>query len=181
MVKRSYPPGPKKKRRGRVLLSGYGKELAEKQKLQKYYGLRERQFEKYVKEILQKRGKVEDAVFLLIKTLEKRFDNVVFRFGFAKSRQEARQLISHGHFLVNSKHLKIPSAIIKKGMVVSVKDAKKKSKLFKNLVLTLKNYTPPSWLKLDKENMEGTVVGEPSLEEVGIISDIPSIFEFYSR
>ena len=182
MIKRAYPPGPQKRRRRRtLLLSEYGKELAEKQKLKNYYGLRETQFRKYVKEILKSRGKVEDAALSLIKKLEKRLDNVVFRLGFAKSRKEARSLVSHGHFLVNSKPVNIPSFELKKNEVVSLKETKKKTTLFKNLFLALKSYQPPLWLKLNHKKMEGQLIGEPSLEEIGPIADVSSIFEFYSR
>lgn len=181
MIKRPYPPGPRRKRRRRTALSEYGKELAEKQKLKNYYNLRESNFSNYVKEILQKRGKVEDATLLLVRKLEKRLDNVVFRLGFAKSRKEARELVGHAHFLVNSKPVNIPSFEVKKGAVVSLKENKKKKNLFKNLSLVLKNYQPPEWLKLDKQKIEGKVVSEPSLEDTGVIVDISSIFEFYSR
>jgi len=146
MIKRAYPPGPQKRgRRRTLLLSEYGKELAEKQKLKNYYRLRETQFRKYVKEILKSRGRVEDATLSLIKKLEKRLDNVVFRLGFAKSRKEARNLVSHGHFLVDSKAVNIPSFELKKNQVISLKETKKKTTLFKNLFLTLKSYQPPAW------------------------------------
>jgi small subunit ribosomal protein S4 len=180
MIKRPYPPGARKKRR-RSVLSEYGKELTEKQKLKTYYGLREKQFRKYVKDILEKRGKVEDASILLIKKLESRLDNVVFRLGFARSRREARELVSHGHFLVDSKPVNIPSFEVKKGQVISLKETKKKKPLFKNLSMTLKNYQPPAWLKLDREKMEGKIVGEPSREDLGVPVDVSAIFEFYSR
>lgn len=181
IIKRPYPPGIKKRRKRRVLLSEYGKELMEKQKLKNYYNLQENQFRRYVKEILQKRGKVEDATLLLIEKLEKRLDNVVFRLGFARSRKESRELVSHGHFLVNSKSVNIPSFEVKKGTVISLKENKKKKPLFKNLTLTLKNYQAPAWLKLDQKKIEGKVVGKPSLEDSGSAVDISSIFEFYSR
>ncbi len=181
MVKRPYPPGPRQKKRRRASVSEYGKELAEKQKLKNFYNLQERQFSNYVKEILQRRGKVEDATLLLVRKLEKRLDNVVFRLGFARSRKEARELVGYSHFLVNSNPVSIPSFQVEKGAVVSVKENKKKKIFFKNLSLVLKNYQPPEWLKLNKQKLEGKVVGEPTLEATGIVVDIPSIFEFYSR
>jgi small subunit ribosomal protein S4 len=180
MVKRPYAPGPKKKR-GHRAMSEYGKELAEKQKLQKYYGLREKQFGHYVKGILDRRGKVEDATLLLIRQLESRLDNVVFRLGFAKSRVEARQLVSHSHFLVNGKSVNIPSFQVKKDMVILVKPSKNQKIIFKNLSAAWKNYNPPSWLKLDKEKMEGTILSQPSAADAGSTVDITAIFEFYSR
>jgi small subunit ribosomal protein S4 len=162
-------------------MSEYGKELAEKQKLQKYYGLREKQFGHYVKGILDRRGKVEDATLLLIRQLESRLDNVVFRLGFAKSRVEARQLVSHSHFLVNGKSVNIPSFQVKKDMVILVKPSKNQKIIFKNLSAAWKNYNPPSWLKLDKEKMEGTILSQPSAADAGSTVDITAIFEFYSR
>lgn len=180
MVRRPYPPGRKKKRGG-FRVSEYSKELREKQKLKTYYGLRERQFKNYVKEILQERGGEEDAALALIKRLEKRLDNIVFRLGFAKSRKEARTLVSHRHFLVSSKPVNIPSFSVKKGDVIAVKEAKKQKTFFKNLGILLRNYQAPSWLKLDKTKLEGEVAGEPSLEDLDSPVDIPSIFEFYSR
>ena len=114
MVKRPYPPGIKKKKvRGRV--SEYGKELIEKQKLRNWYNLSEKQFRNYIKKILEKRGKVEDAGQLLIKKLESRLDSVIFSMGLASSRAEARQIVSHGHFLINKRRIDIPSYEIKKG------------------------------------------------------------------
>jgi len=181
MVKKPYPPGLQRKRRRSILLSEYGKELAEKQKLKNYYGLRENQFKRYVEEILKARGKVEDAGILLIKKLEKRLDNVVFRLGFARSRREARELVSHGHFLVDSKPVNIPSFQVEKGQVISVKESKKKKPYFKNLSVFLRNYQPPAWLKLDSQKLEGKMIGEPTGEDIGVPVDVSAIFEFYSR
>lgn len=179
-IKRPYPPGPRKKRR-RFSFSEYAKELTEKQKLQKYYGLSEKQFRKYVQNVLEKRGKVEDSPLLLIKTLEKRLDNVVFRMGFARSRREARELVSHGHFLVEGKPVNIPAFQTKKGMTIVLKKSKQKKPFFKDLLLTLKNYQAPSWLKIDVKKLEGKIASEPTLEDAGTAVDISAIFEFYSR
>lgn len=179
-IRRPYAPGPKKRRRRRTF-SEYGKELAEKQKLKNYYGLRERQFRKYIKDVLLKRGGAEDATSLLVKRLEKRFDNVVFRLGFAKSRREASQLVSHGHFLVNGKSINTPAFEIKKKTIIAVKDNKRQKAAFKNLSLSLKNYQAPEWLRLDKENLKGEMVAEPKAQDLATTVDIPAIFEFYSR
>lgn len=180
IIKRPYPPGAKRKRRFSSF-SEYAKELSEKQKLKTQYGLKERQFRKYVKEILQRRGKAEDTTLLLVRKLEKRLDTVVFKLGFARSKKEARELVSHRHFLVDGKPVNIPSFEVKKGTKISVKGTKKKKIFFSNLAMTLKNYQAPAWLKLDKEKLEGEMVGEPSLEDLSAAVDIPSIFEFYSR
>ena len=181
IIKRPYPPGLAKKRRRRGSFSEYAKELKEKQKLKKYYGLSEKQFANHVKGILHKRGQVEDATLLLVDKLERRLDNVVFRLGLAKSRREGRQLVSHSHFLVNGKPNNIPSYSLKKDDLISLKETKKKKMIFSLLSTTLKNYNPPSWLKLDKSKIEGKVVGDPIIEDVSATVDIPSIFEFYSR
>jgi len=181
MIKRAYPPGFEKRRKRRKTFSDYGKALREKQKLRYWYGLSERQFKKYVKETLTKRGKAEDISNELIKKLEKRLDNVIFRLGFAKSRAHARQLVSHGCFLVNKKPVNIPSFKLKKEDVITIKEQKKKNPVFKDLPILLKKKEVSSWLKLSVEKLEGKFIGEPSLEEVAPPAEIPIIFEFYSR
>jgi len=180
MIKRPYFPGEKGKRKNRGL-SDYGKELAEKQKLKNWYNLGERQFRKYVKEVLAKRGKVEDTGALLIKKLESRLDNVVFRMGFASSRLQAKQIVSHGHFLLNGKKNDIPSCQIKKGDKINLKTDSRKKVIFQNLSTTLKNYKPPSWIKINIEKLEGEIIGQPTPEEAGLPIEISTIFEFYSR
>jgi small subunit ribosomal protein S4 len=162
-------------------LSEYGKELREKQKLKAWYNLEERQFKKYVKEVLEKRGRVEDAGALLIKKLESRLDNVIFRLGFAASRSQARQLVSHGFFLVNNRRVDVPSFQVKKGDQIKISPTKLKKGIFQNLELTLKKHQPPSWLKLDPKKFEAQVIGEPSVEEAAPPAELSSIFEFYSR
>ena len=180
MVRKAYPPGKKGKRRIKAL-SEYGKELREKQKLKNWYNLKERQFRKYVKEVLEKRGRVKDTAAVLVKTLESRLDNVIFRLGFANSRVQAKQLVSHGHFLVSGKSIDTPSYQLKKGDVVALKPQKIKKTIFQNLKNLLKKHKTPSWLELDIEKLEGKVIGEPTIEEVAPPVEISAIFEFYSR
>ena len=180
MIRKPYPPGKKGKRRVKAL-SEYGKELAEKQKLRNWYNLGEKQFQKYVKEALEARGKVKDASAFLIEKLESRLDNVLFRLGFASSRPMARQLISHRHFLVNGRPVNIPSFLVKKGDKIALKPASSKKNIFKNLISILKKHKPPSWLELSPEKLEGKVIKEPSLEEYAPVAEISSIFEYYSR
>jgi small subunit ribosomal protein S4 len=180
IIRKPYPPGEKRKKRIRSL-SEYGKELKEKQKLQNWYNLRERQFRRYIKDALKARGKVEDAGILLIEVLESRLDNVIFRLGLASSRSQARQLISHRHFLVNDKPINIPSYLVKKGDKIKIKPASLKKGIFQNLAAVLKKHTPPSWLRLDPKNLEAKVVGKPSLEEAAPPTEISPIFEYYSR
>lgn len=179
MVKRGYPPGPKGKRRP-APLSGYGKELKEKQKLKFWYNLNETQLRKYVKEILAKKGK-GDMTELLIRKLENRLDNVIFRLGFTKSREQARQLVSHSYFFVNGKPVNIPSYSVKKGDVISIRPTKIKKVVLKDSKNLLKKHKTPAWLQLDIEKLEGKVSGEPKLEEAAPPIEISSIFEYYSR
>jgi small subunit ribosomal protein S4 len=180
MVKKPYPPGQKRKRRGGSL-SEYGKELREKQKLRNWYNLKERQFRKYIKEAMEARGKVEDASAVLIKLLESRLDNAVFRLGFSSSRALSRQLVSHRHFLVNDRSVNVPSYSVKKGDKIKLKPKSSKKNIFRNLSSILKKQKPPSWLELDSEKLEGKVIGEPNLEEAAPPAETSSIFEFYSR
>ncbi len=169
----------KKKRRGAV--SEYKKSLVEKQTLKRLYGLSEKQFKRYVQETLEKMGRVENVSDELIKRLEKRLDNVVFRLGFSKSRSHARQLVSHAYFLVNGKPVNIPSFQVQKNDVISIKESKKKKLVFQDLAAILKKMEGPVWLKINKEKFECQIIGDPSLAEVNPPVQIPLVFEFYSR
>lgn len=180
MVKRPYPPGLKAKARRRNL-SEYAKQLNEKQKLRNWYNLRERQFKSYARHALDKRGRAGNAQDIFIRKLEKRLDNVVFRLGFACSRVQARQLVSHKHFLVNGKRVNISSYQVNNGDEVKISPISQKKIVFENLPMVLKNHQPPSWLKLDPKNLKGKVIGEPSFAEVALPAEVSTIFEFYSR
>lgn len=180
MVKRPYPPGQRGKRRPSPP-SEYARQLREKQKLKYWYGLNEAQLKRYVKETLRKRKKIEDASLYLLSLLEKRLDNVVFRLGFGESRDQARQLVSHGYFLVNGKAVNIPSFRVKVGDTISVKPQKQKKVVIKNLKEKLKRHPLPKWLSLDVEKLEGKVVSEPTVEEYLPPVDVSAVFEFYSR
>jgi small subunit ribosomal protein S4 len=180
MVKRPYPPGQRGKRRPSPP-SEYKRELIEKQKLRHWYGLDDKQLKNYVKEVLKKRGKAEDVSALLIQNLEKRLDNVVYRLGFADSRAQARQLVSHKFFLVNGKPVNIPSFRVQVGDVISLKPQKSKKVIFKDLKEKLKKHSLPSWLSLDPERLEGKVISEPKVEEVAPPVEVSAVFEFYSR
>lgn len=161
-------------------LSEYGRQLKEKQELKAEYNLRERQFKGYVTETLTHAGSGNLAE-LLLQHLERRLDNVVYRMGMAETRKKARQMVSHGHFLVNSKPVDIPSYMTKNEDVISLRANSEKKTLFQNTKLAMKNYEAPSWLQLDKEKMEATITGIPSFEEIGSGIEIPLVFEFYSR
>lgn len=180
LVRKAYPPGPKRKGRFKQQ-SEYGKELQEKQKLKNWYNLRERQFSNYVKDILERGGKVEDASGTLIQNLESRFDNVIFRLGFATSRIQARQFVSHGHFSINGKVVTKPSYQLQKGDKITVTVSSKKKKNIEKIAPLLKKYQPPAWLKLNPESLEGEVIGLPNMIEAAPPAEISTIFEFYSR
>ena len=180
MVKRAYPPGIEKKRKSGAP-SEYKKALNEKQKLRRWYGLSEHQFKQYVKGILIKRGRVPDLAEELIKKLEKRLDAVVFRLGLAKSRTQARQLVSHGYFLINNKSVNIPSFRVEVGDTIAIKENKKKKGVFIEIIPQLKKKEIPSWLEIDKDKLVGKLKKEPLLAEIIPPAEIPVIFEFYSR
>lgn len=180
MVKRPYPPGQKGKRRSSPP-SEYALQLREKQKLKKWYNLGERQFKNYIKEALSQRGKIEDATVFLIQNLEKRLDNVVFRLGFVPSRAQAKQLVSHGFFLVNGKSVNIPSFRLKVGDTISLKPQKLKKTIFRDIKNKLKREKVQSWLSLDVEKLEGKIIGEPKIEEVAPPMEVSAVFEFYSK
>jgi len=180
ILRRPSPPGTQLKDRRRKI-SEYGMQLKEKQKLRYYYGLREKQFRNYIEDALSQRGKEEDSATLLIQRIESRFDNIIFRLGIASTRIQARQFVSHGYFLINNKPVDIPSYHLSIGDVVSVRLRLKEKNLFKMWKSQLKKYETCSWLKLDREKIEGKVIEKPSLEESAPPAEILSIFEFYSR
>jgi len=180
LIKKNYPPGARGKRK-KGSLTEYGANLQEAQKIRNWYGITKTQFKNYVEETLASHGKVKDLSEFLIQKLEKRLDNIVFRLGFASSRQGARQMVSHGHFLVNGRPVDIPSIELKVGDKISLKESAKKKTMFKNLSLTIKKYEVPAWLKLDKEKLEGELVREPTLQEIQLPAEVSSVFEFYSK
>ncbi|MFI5205529.1 MAG: 30S ribosomal protein S4 [Candidatus Paceibacterales bacterium] len=169
----------KRKRRGAV--SEYKKSLTEKQTLKNMYGLSERQFKRYVKESLDRMGRVENVSDELIRRLEKRLDNVVFRMGFAKSRAMSRQMVNHSYFTVNGKPVNIPSYQVDKDDVIALKETKKKKPMLKDLGANLKTFQTHKWLNVNKETWACNVIGEPTLVEVAPPVEISLIFEFYSR
>lgn len=163
-------------------LSEYGRQLAQKQDLKNQYNLKERQFAKYVQETLKKklRGDVT-AAQVFIERLEQRLDNLIFRAGIADTRAQARQMVSHGHFMVNGKRTRIPSYETHIGDVISLVPSDLAKPLFKNVVLKMKKSNPPAWLEVNKEVLEVTRKGVPTLQELGLAVEVPLIFEFYSR
>lgn len=176
MIKKPYPPGIHGKRRR--ILSEYGTQLAEKQKICRIYNIRERQFKRYFSEASKEKGIIGDN---LLKKMETRLDNVVFRLGMAGSRKNARQLVNHGHFLVNNKKINIPSFQIKPKDVVKIKKSSLALVHFKDLKTKLKKHKPPSWISLDKNKLEGKIISLPKQEDISVPVNIQVIVEYYSR
>jgi len=180
MVKRPFPPGQKaKKRRGS--LSEYGKELKEKQKMKKWYGLSESQMERYIKEVEKRRAKIENVADALIEKIESRLDNTIFRLGLAKSRAQAAKLVSHGHFMVNGRKVDIPSYEIKIGDIISIRPGSRKKEPLKDLDALMKNYKLPPWLNFDKDKGEGKFIKKPIAADIQLPVEIATLFEHYSR
>jgi len=177
MVKRPYPPGVhgKSRRRG---LSEYGRQLSEKQRLKRIYGILERQMKKY---FLKAQSAAGDTRENLLRELETRLDNVIFRLGWASSRAAARQLISHGLVLVNQRGVSAPSFQAKKGQIISLKERAKKAKQTEEMAAKLKKYETPVWLKSDAEKMEAQILAMPQGSELGDLAPVGLIVEFYSR
>jgi small subunit ribosomal protein S4 len=158
--------------------SEYARQLRESQKAKRYYGISERQFRNYFKIADAKEGMTGENLLTLI---ERRFDNVVFRMGMGESRRDARQLVTHGHFLINGKKADIPSIIVKAGDVISVKESSKKSEKIKSLVENLDNRTFPAWIDVDKQNVTATVTKLPTREDIDFPFEEHFIVELYSK
>lgn len=162
---------------GRRGLSDYGKELLEKQKARYSYGLSERQFRNYVLAAVGARG--VDSVKTLMGNLEGRLDNVVYRLGFAKTRRQARQLISHGHIKVCGRRVTVPSYATKQGNVISVRQESAESPLFAGE--SFASGTPPSWLSVDAAKKEGTVKSAPVVDTGELLFNPAIVLQFYNR
>jgi small subunit ribosomal protein S4 len=176
--KRPYPPGQGGETRAhRRRPSDYGVQLREKQKARSIYGLLEKQFRAYIV-AAERVGGVTGEV--LLQLLERRLDNVVYRAGFAASRSEARQLVTHGHFRVNDRRMNVPSYQVRLGDIVKVKDASKTSPVFKELAG--KSGLPmPEWLTVDTNNLAITVNVFPTRDQIDTVLEEQQIVEFYSR
>jgi small subunit ribosomal protein S4 len=159
-------------------LSGYGQQLREKQKAKLIYGLLERQFHRNFEEAL---GMTGDTGEILLQLLERRLDNVVYRAGWATTRAQARQLVSHGHISVNGKAVNIPSYRVRTNELVKVRGHKKDKAYFINMLPNAKNAKPPAWLKVDAEDWSVTVVDLPKREDIEHNLKPQLIVEFYSR
>jgi len=174
--KRPKPPGPQLSRRRR--LSDRGMQLREKQKVRYSYGVLERQFRRFFAEAERQSGITGDNLLVL---LEKRLDNVVYRLGFADSRAQARQLVQHGHFMVNGKNTDIPSYLVKEGDVIGWQEVSKKSNYFKLAADGISSKVVAMWLSLDRTSMVGRVISVPVPGDIGTKFDMASVVEYYSR
>ena len=171
--KREYAPG--QHGQSRKKLSEYGMQLREKQKAKRYYGVLESQFAHYFELANKKSGVTGDN---LLQILESRLDNVVYRLGFALSRAEARQLVVHGHFLVNGRKVNIPSYLVKEGDVISLKE---KSRSLPKVKAVLEGKVVPKWLDLDTNTMQAKVVALAQRDDIDIEIEEHLIVELYSK
>ena len=174
--RRNYPPG--QHGQSRPKFSDYGLQLREKQKVRRIYGVLEAQFRKTVKAAERMRGVKGENLMAL---LERRLDNVLHRIGFTTSRSEARQLVRHGHFTVNGRKVNVPSYRVRKGDVVGLTERGKKAERIANALESLEARTIPSWLEIDKENVQGSVLSDPVREELTLPIHEQLIIELYSR
>lgn len=172
--KRNFPPG--QHGQGRKKVSDYGLQLREKQKAKRFYGLQETQFRNLFDKAARKKGITGENLLILLET---RMDNVVFRLGFASSRKEARQLVTHGHFTVNGKKVRIPSYTVKAGDVIKVKEKSTNSPKFKEIKDMA--ITVPSWMTVDVEKLEGKVVAIPARADIDTPVAEHLIVELYSK
>ena len=175
--RRAYPPGQHGQNR-RQKISEYGQQLREKQKVRRIYGVLERQFRNYYERALKQTGRTGDT---LVKLLERRLDNVVYRMGFAPSRKSARQLVLHGHIVVNNAPVDIPSYLLKSGDVVQVRDASKKMELIHSSMKRMKDTAMLPWLSLDKATLTGTFLQVPERPDVPLNANEQLIVELYSK
>lgn len=176
LVRRRQRPGVHGHKLRSVSL--YGRQLLEKQRLKFSYLLNERKIRNYVE--LAKKSK-KSAPLALIELLERRLDNVVWRLGYVSSKLTARQLVSHGHFLVNGKKVKSPSYLVEAGDIIEIRPRSRNIKPFENLDKRLKFYQPPSWLEIDKNTFKAKVLKLPTAEEIQHNFNLPLVIDFYSR
>jgi len=174
--RRSYPPG--QHGQGRKKFSEYGTQLREKQKVKRLYGVLENQFLNTFKKADRQKGITGE---ILLSLLERRLDSTVYRLGFANSRNEARQLVLHGHFLVNQGKVNIPSYLVKPGDLIELRERSKKIVRILEALEGVARRGVPQWLELDKEQLKGSVKGLPAREEITIPIQEKLIVELYSK
>ncbi len=175
--KRPKPPGQGTSRRRRRF-SDRALQLREKQKARYTYGTLEKQFKKTFRQAEKQTGITGENLLVL---LERRLDNVVYRLGFADSRAQARQLVRHGHILLNGVKTNIPSALVKEGDTISWREVSQKSEYYKQLVEDIESKTVLNWLSLDKQTLTGQIISLPTPDEVDARFDGKAVIEYYSR
>jgi len=176
--RRNYPPGQHGPSMRRRKPSDYSIQLREKQKVKRIYGVQEAQFRNYFKKAARSKGTTGDV---LLKMLESRLDNVVYRLGFASSRPSARQLVRHRHFTVNGRILDIPSYLVKEGDVIEVKEPSRSLDVIQESMKHFGRRGEPGWLTLDKAKMAGQIVHAPSRSDIDLEINEQLIVELYSR
>ncbi|HEX2999523.1 MAG TPA: 30S ribosomal protein S4 [Armatimonadota bacterium] len=176
--KRTYPPGQHGQRQTRRKVQDYGLQLREKQKTRRIYGVLERKFRNYFDEAERLKGVTGEE---LLRLLERRLDNVVYRLGFGASRKEARQLITHRHFSLNGRTVNVPSILIRPGDIVAVRDGSKEEVPIVNAMQQSRGRRLPAWLEIDAAEMRGRVLWLPAREEIDTQVQEQLIVEFYSR
>ncbi|MGN0171982.1 MAG: 30S ribosomal protein S4 [Acutalibacteraceae bacterium] len=174
--RRSYAPG--QHGQGRKKVSEYGKQLRTKQFAKRYYGVLENQFRHYFELAEKMQGVTGEN---LLRLLESRLDNVVYRLGFASSRAQARQLVTQGHFTVNGRKVNVPSFLVKPGMVVAVKDSSRQLGLMKSIVEANESRPVPQWLDLNRETQEAKVTALANREDIDLPIEETLIVELYSK
>ena len=178
--RRGYPPGEHGRdaqwRRRRV--SDYSRQLREKQKTRRIYGVTERQFRRYYRTAVQQRGLTGEN---LLKMLERRLDNVVYRLGYAESRAHARMLVTHGHFNVNGRRTDVPSMLVQAGDSIEVREGSRKRTFFQGLADLAEPKTVPAWLERDLSDLSGTMLVSPERTDVDASLNDQLIVEYYSR
>jgi small subunit ribosomal protein S4 len=175
--RRQYPPGQHGQRR-RSKISDYGRQLREKQKVKRMYGLLENQFKLYYQRADQAKGVTGTNLLVM---LERRLDNAVFRLGFAVSRNQARQLVRHGHFTVNGRKINIPSYQVKVGDVIEVREKSRKAPPLLEALETVERRGVPQWLNLAKDQFKGVVQALPTREDITMPIQEQLIVELYSK
>lgn len=181
MIRRPYSPGRQGRTGVKRKLSDYGQQLAEKQKLRRWYNLSEKQFRHYVSEILNKPQHYKNPAENLIQKLESRLDNIIYRAGWADSRSQARQLVGHGHFQVNNRSVDRPSFAVKQGDLIAVKETRKDRVAFVRLLEKQEKKDECPWLKVDQKKLTASVIRVPALEEINPPAQVSTILEFYTR
>jgi len=174
--KRNYAPGQHGNRRSKI--QAYGVQLREKQKTKRIYGVLERQFRRHFAEADRKRGITGEN---LLQILERRLDNIVYRMGFGASRAQARQIVSHGHIMVDGRRVDVPSFEVRQGAAVSIKEGSRKNPLIVAALDQAKGRGVPRWLSLEADQFRGTVTALPSREDITLPIQEQLIVELYSK